>query len=114
MLKKKRIYHEDITCKAWLDWLALQYPVMRSHVIKIDNEGLTSRARAVSLGLHIKASDYFIAWPTLDYYGLWLEVKPDKWKPNSKQKREHAEGQKAFGENMTQRGYQFAYCVGID
>lgn len=111
---KKRNYAEDKTCRAWLEWLGWQYPIVRDHVIKIDNEGASNRAKAVSLGLHPKASDYFIAWPTIEYMGLWLEVKPDGWKPNSKAKREHMEGQLAFGEKMKARGYQFAFCIGVD
>ena len=112
--KKKRQNPEDKTCLAWLEWLTYQYPPVRNHVIKIDNEGMTNRAKAVSLGLHLKASDYFIAWPTLQFYGFWLEVKPDGWKPNSKAKREHMEGQQAFGLKMLNKGYQFSFCVGVD
>ncbi len=114
MLKKKRNMVENKTCRAWLEWLALQYPYAREYVIKIDNEGASNRALAVSLGLHPKASDYLLAWPTLSHYGFWLEVKPDGWKPNSTAKREHMEGQIAFGEKMKKKGYQFAFCVGID
>ena len=114
MLKKSRNYIEDKTCKAWLEWLSWQHPLVRSLVIKIDNESSTSRARAISLGLHPKASDYFIALPIGSYAGLWLEVKPDGWKPNSKAKRDHADGQKAFGEKMRSVGYQFAFCIGVD
>lgn len=113
MLKKKRNYAENKTCRAWLQWLALQYPSAYCHTIKIDNEGLTNRANAVSLGLHIGASDYFIACPTLKYYGLWLEVKPKGWKLTPS-KKAHYERQMAFGEKMKQKGYQFAFCVGLD
>lgn len=113
-VKPKRNYIEDKTCRAWLEWLSYQYPAVREHVIKIDNEGNANRAIAVSLGLHPGASDYFISWPTLEFYGLWLEVKPEGWKPNSKAKLEHMARQLAFGEKMLKRGYKFAFCVGID
>lgn len=112
MLKKKRVYHENKTCRAWLEWLALQYPNARNHVIKIDNEGL-NRANAVSLGLYPGASDYFIAVPTLEWYGMWLEIKPEGWKL-APSKKPHHERQMAFGEAMKKKGYQFAFCVGID
>lgn len=111
--KKKRSYPESITCRNYLTWLKLQHPNVRNHLIKIDNEGSSNRAVAISLGLHPKASDYFIAWPTKRFHGLWLEVKADNWTPNSKQRIEHANGQKAFGEKMMKRGYQFAFCVGF-
>lgn len=104
---------ENKTCKAWLQWLALQHPIAYSLTIKIDNEGLTNRASAVSLGLHIGASDYFIALPTLKFYGLFLEVKADGWKPSQSSKT-HIAKQLAFGEKMKARGYAFAFCVGVD
>lgn len=111
--KKKKMRPENQTCRAWLKWLALQYPAVYCHVIKIDNEGLTNRANAVSLGLHVGASDYFIAWPTLKHYGCWIEVKPEGWKLTRSQ-QEHYDRQIAFGHKMKDRGYEFYFCVGID
>jgi hypothetical protein len=91
----------------------LYYPAAYGHVIKLDNEGTTNRANAISLGLHLGASDYFIACPTLKYYGLWLEVKPEGWKLTPS-KKPHHDRQMAFGEKMKAKGYQFAFCVGVD
>jgi hypothetical protein len=113
MLKKKRVYHENKTCRAWLEFMALQYPAAYGHIIRIENEGLTNRANAVSLGLHVGASDYFIACPTLKHYGFFMEVKPDGWKL-TESKKPHYERQIMFGDKMKQRGYYFAFCVGID
>jgi len=113
LAKTKRKSPEADTCRAWLKWLKLQFPDVYSQVIKIDNEGVSHRANAVSLGLHVGASDYFLAWPTIEYYGCWLEIKPDGWKLN-KSKQEHHDRQMAFGEKMRQVGYAFYFCVGID
>lgn len=111
--KVKRKTPEADTCRAWLKWLALQYPQAYYHLVRIDNEGLTNRANAVSLGLHVGASDYFLAWPTLKHYGAWIEVKPDGWKL-TKSKHEHYDRQLKFGNKMMAKGYAFYFCVGID
>lgn len=111
--RRKTIPTESDTCRNWLKWLELQYPAVYTHVIKIANEGMTNRANAVSLGLHVGASDYFIAWPTLQHYGCWIEVKPDGWKL-TKSKLAHHENQIEFGAKMKRKGYAFYFCVGLD
>ena len=113
LVKKKRNYIENKTCKAWLHWLSLQYPHVYKHVIKIDNEGQSNRAEAVACGLHVGASDYFIALPIKHYSGLWIEAKPDGWKL-TKSKQAHHDRQMEFGRKMLQAGYEFKFCIGID
>jgi hypothetical protein len=112
-IKKKREYRENKTQKAYLEWLALQHRPIFENTLKIDNEGTTNRAEAIRCGLHVGASDLFHAWPTLKYYGLWMEIKPEGWKL-TKSKQEHHERQIAFGAKMMKRGYHFAFCVGVD
>lgn len=111
--KKPRNYRENKVARAWLEYVHLQYPVVAQHIIKIDNEGTTNRAQAVSLGLHVGASDYLIAWPTLDHYGLFLEIKPDGW-VMTKSNMEHTQRQLFFGNKMAERGYKFSFCIGLD
>lgn len=111
-MTKQRI-SESKTCRMWLQWMALQHPAVYNHVIKIDNEGLSNRANAVSLGLHVGASDYFIAWPTMKYYGCWIEAKPEHWRSVGSNAT-HTDRQMRFGEKMKARGYAFYFCVGLD
>lgn len=110
---KKRSNPESKTCKAWLQWLKLQYPVAHGLVVKIDNEGSSNRAEAVRSGLHVGASDYLIALPTPEFAGLWLEAKPEGWKLTPSKLRHH-ERQMIFGRKMIHVGYQFKFCVGVD
>jgi len=67
------------------------------------------------MGLHKGASDLFIAWPTLKYYGLWLEIKPDGWKgPSGKKQKLHVENQLNFIAKMNLKGYFAKMVVGVD
>lgn len=109
---------EARTQVAILQWLKAQYPRVYEHVIKIDNEGIrtiSGHVFAVKMGLHLGASDLFIAWPSFDYHGLWVEVKPDEWKgPSGKKQRDHHERQMHFIEKMNQKGYFAKMVVGVD
>lgn len=107
---------EERTQSATLKWLHHQYPKVFQYVVKIDNEGIRSykgHARAKSLGLHVGASDLLIAWPTTKFSGLWLEVKPDGWKPYHT-KKERLANQKAFIEKMITVGYWADMGIGFD
>jgi len=109
---------ENKTQAAILEWLSLQYPEVRKHVIKIDNEGSHTPAGNMirrRCGLHRGASDLFIAWPTLSHYGLWLEIKPDGWtKPRNKKEAERVLLQKEFLYKMMEKGYDAAFVCGFD
>ncbi len=113
LVKKKRDYRENKTQAAYLEWLSFAHPTAFVQVVKIDNEGAGNRAAAIKCGLHVGASDLFHAYPTLEYYGLWMEIKPDGWKlvPS---KRDHHERQMYFGSKMVCQGYDFKFCVGVD
>lgn len=65
------------------------------------------------MGLHVGAADYFIAYPTIKHYGCFIEVKPEGWKL-TKSKQAHYDSQMAFGKKMTDKGYAFYFCIGID
>jgi hypothetical protein len=107
---------EARTQKSVLKWLHLQHPKIWEHVVKIDNEGKRSvagHAIAISLGLHVGASDLLIAWPTSKYAGLWLEVKPDGWKPYHT-KKERLIAQKNFINKMKDVGYHGDIGVGFE
>lgn len=96
----------------------MQHPQVAEHVIKIDNEGkrtVGGHMLAKRMGLHKGASDMFIAWPTEQYSGLWLEIKPDGWKgPSGKKQKLHIECQLNFIAKMNLKGYFAKMVVGVD
>jgi hypothetical protein len=105
----------------------MQHPYLVDFLVKIDNEGkrktIVRNGKTIPVGLFLakrmglrpKASDLFIAWPTLNHYGLWLEIKPDGWKgPRGKKEKEHIEGQLNFLSRMRLKGYEGKLVVGVD
>lgn len=109
---------EQQTQLAICEWLAFQYPEPYNYLVKIDNEGkrtVGGHVLAKRMGLHTGASDLFLAWPTIRHYGLWMEIKHDKWKgPASKKERLHYENQLEFLSKMSRRGYFSCFVVGVD
>ncbi len=109
---------EQKTQLAICEWLSRQHPDVAQHVVKIDNEGkrtIGGHILAKRMGLHKGASDLFIAWPTNDYHGLWLELKSDIWKgAYGKKAKLHLEEQMNFIEKMNVRGYYAKLVVGVD
>jgi len=87
-------------------------------VVKIPNEGkrtIGGHQRMIREGMQVGASDLFIAWPTYDFYGLWMEVKPDGWSgPKSKKEKDRVALQKAFLDKMKYVGYQGEFVIGVD
>lgn len=109
------------------DFIRRQWPFLDDYLIKIDNEGKRNvivrngqvipigNIIAKRMGLRPKASDLFIAWPTIEYSGLWMEIKPDAWPgPKGKKEKAHVEGQLKFQAMMRAVGYQTAWCVGVE
>lgn len=109
------------------DFIRAQWPFLDDYLIKIDNEGARKiierngkkipigHISAKRAGLKPKASDLFIAWPTIEYCGLWMEIKPDGWAgAKGKKEKEHVEGQLKFQAMMRAVGFQTAWCVGVD
>jgi hypothetical protein len=99
-----------------LNWLKLKHPNVYPYVIKIDNEGKRTKLGhviAVKMGLQQGASDLFIAWPTSDYHGLFLEIKPDNWK-KTKSNSAHYDRQLYFCEKMRKVGYFATVSIGVD
>ena len=114
--RKKKVGPEALVQIALVRWIKLQYPEVGKHLVKIDNEGRRSfvgHDLAIKQGLHIGASDLFIAWPCNGYPGAWIELKRDKWKLVPSEE-EHVTRQKMFLEKMRLAGYFTAFCVGID
>ncbi len=107
---------EEITQISVLNWLALQHPVISEHVVMIGNEGKRSiigHRIAKRMGMHVGASDLFIAYPRQPYAGLWLEVKPDGW-TKSKTNKVRLQNQWDFIHKMRDAGYWADMGVGFD
>jgi len=110
------IYKETLTQITILEWLHWQHPEVRKHVIKIRNEGAFKGGglfTAIQAGLHIGASDFFVAYPSNGYHGAWIEVKPDGWKLTKKEERHHKE-QMEFIKKMRLQKYFAEMIVGVD
>jgi hypothetical protein len=100
---------------ALIEWIKLQYPITANFIIKIDNEGRRSpmgHSLSIQSGLHIGASDLFIAYPCGGYHGLFLEIKREKWRLTPSQK-EHVDRQLAFIDKMKSQGYQGQLGIGL-
>lgn len=65
--------------------------------------------------MHKGASDWFIAYPSNGYYGLWIEIKPEGWSgPKGQLQQEHHQRQINFIKRMRAQGYAAEMCVGLD
>ena len=108
----KKVKPEAAVQMALLQWFNLQYPQYKHYVIKISNEN-AFRGNAFEMGLHTGTSDLFFAVPKATYHGLWIEVKPPKFKI-TKSNELHVAKQKLFLERMREMDYMGALCIGIE
>lgn len=111
------IYPETQTQIAILEWLAWQFPEVRKHVIKIDNEGVRSKAGlfvSIRAGLYTKAADLFLCYPMDNYHGAFLEVKRDGYVPKSRKEKEHMGAQLEFLAQRRVMGYFAEMAIGVD
>jgi len=100
----------------FVNWLKHNYPEVSCHVIMIGNEGKRSvqgHQTAKRMGLHKFASDLFIAYPSGEFHGAFIEVKKEGWKllPSNE---EHTQGQLDFLERMLKTGYFGKVCIGLE
>lgn len=108
---------EDDECRCLLQWAAVKrhnglflvdYLVMIPNRVKLVGD---IRQRAITMaswkrnGFKAGASDYFLALPTLQHPGLWLEMKRTALSVTS-------EEQIAFQATMGAVGYACAICKG--
>lgn len=92
-----------------IKWIELQYPFLRNHTIYIMNEKKCSKFVGQKLNKQGRlpgASDLFIAYPTNQYYGLFIEMKSMIGKCTQKQME--------FLERMVLVGYYACNCNGAD
>lgn len=92
----------------FMDWVRL-HPEIDKYLIHIPNGGSRHKAEAVKLkrmGVKAGVSDFFIAWPTSSYYGLWMELKRKCGKPTKEQSK--------WLHDMYLAGYKSIICYGCD
>lgn len=94
--------------KAVMRWVRYQYKI-RNFVIHIPNEGKrtpTYGKMLKDMGMKKGVSDLFIAMPSRDYHGAWIEIKREKGRLTKEQ--EH------FLELMKANGYFVSVCYGYN
>jgi len=115
---------ERETQKALFEWFCKQYPKLKLFFTKIDNEGKRKVIvrngvkvpiglySAIAQGLNPSTPDIFISYPFNGFAGLFIELKPDRWKPRSTKEKEHAQAQLERIELLKSVGYQAHFCIG--
>ena len=86
-------------------------------LIKLNNEGRRSQAQGWNLkllGMEPGAHDLFLAYPTAQYNGLWLEVKQNRKYTPSEMARGSFAAQIAFSERMISVGFAAHFCYGFE
>ncbi|MHB9161388.1 MAG: hypothetical protein ACYC6W_10985 [Nitrosotalea sp.] len=71
---------EDEECIVFYEW-AQYHPICRNYLIHIANEGKTSfnyGKKLKKMGKKAGVCDYFLAYPSNGYHGLWIEMKRNK------------------------------------
>jgi len=92
-----------------IGWIAAQFPWLINHTIYIMNEKRCSVHVGAMLNKQGRlpgASDLFIAYPTKDYTGLFIEMKSLKGKPTP--------AQLCFIDRMNRVGYYACVCYGAE
>lgn len=97
--------------RALVKWIRMQ-PHLREFIVKLNNEGKRTEAQ----GWHLKlmgmcpgASDLFLAYPTRQHAGAWIEVKRNKKYTPSEMASPSWVAEMKFQERMRRIGY--ATCV---
>ncbi len=94
---------------AYLQWLQLQYPFVYRCTFHIANERKTSPQYGrylKMLGVKAGVSDLFIAYPSGEYHGMFIEMKSRTGKPSPIQIE--------FLDLMRTQGYYSIICYGAD
>lgn len=94
---------------AVIDFIKFQYPDVLPFTIHVKNERKTSLYMGSlnkRLGVLKGTPDLFIAWPTSDHHGLFIEMKSRKGRPTIEQKE--------FIERANLKGYYATIAYGAD
>jgi hypothetical protein len=83
---------------------AMLHPIVKNYIFHIPNERKCSPhygMKLKALGVRAGVSDLFIAYPTKDYHGFWIEMKRPGGRPSAEQN--------AWLEKMRSVGYRAEY-----
>ena len=97
-----------------MKWIKTQR-IFDDLLIKLNNEGRRTEAQGWNLklmGMLPGAHDLFLAYPTRQFHGLWLEVKQNRKYTPSAMRTPTWLGQERFQRRMISVGYQAQFCYG--
>lgn len=110
---RKKIIHkvplEIAEHRALMKWVNLNQHI-RDCFIHIPNEGKRTLMQGYvlkQLGMKSGVSDFFLAYPTKIYHGLWIEMKRLKYSKESLE-------QQQWITLMKKLGYAAAFCYGFE
>lgn len=112
--KVHKLQPETLTQIAIVRWFRLQYPGLKKHLVMIGNGGKKppqGHLLSERMGEVAGASDLFLAFPSGDYCGFWIEVKREKFKM-TKSNEAHVTRQISFIETMREVGYDGEIVIG--
>lgn len=99
---------------AFVDWLLLQ-PKFQHHIVEIRNEGKRSAREgliAKRMGMHVGASDLFLAVPSQRFHGLFIEMKRNKIYSASEKTKKTWQQQIRFQSSMKRNGFEAVFAFG--
>ena len=100
--------HEESTLQiGCVRWFRYQYP--RLTLFAIPNGGNRNLITAMTMkreGVLAGVADLFLAYPSKDCHGLWVEMKTTKGRQSPEQKR--------FQTDMEKHGYKYVVCRSFD
>lgn len=110
--KKKLKNPEAQVCRALWQWFQMQYPKHVNRYLRFEVRQTSKVQQSILKGEGNKkgTSDIFIAIPTNDKAGLWLEVKADKGRLSENQIEFQKEMQPDY---HCETGYGLDQCIKI-
>jgi hypothetical protein len=111
---RRLIASENQEQRALVRWIRMQ-PLIANCLVKLNNEGKRTEAQGWHLklmGMMPGASDLFLAWPTIKFCGLWMEVKQNRTYPTSEREKESWKAQESFIGHMKEVGYDGYFVFG--
>ena len=100
---------EQVVQINFMNWFKYTYPELERYIFHFANERKCSVIEGKILkrmGVRAGVSDVFLAWPSNNYPGLWMEIKVGKNPLSATQKE--------FFRTMDSVGYATAFAIGID
>lgn len=105
---------EKQLCRDFIKWLRKNYPFYYDRMVHIPNEGRREFMETIALihmGFKSGEPDYNMAYPNSDYYGLFIEAKPEI--VFGKPKPKVSDNQKIRINMKREDGYCGEICFGL-